>query len=220
MPSDQQIEAVPERARQSGSSETDQKLHGTLFQHLAAIDVAFKTLAESGVSASDPTLFRKTCEEILRMHETERLEAEHNIKRYEHAIVYERAKQRSATLHSSLIVGVLTSYTAKAIQGEVIAPTKLPHNVDPVTAAQPAPMTEEEARNVYCICGCTDATDAAACTCACHRGTPCGDKRCIVCTKWATNGRIVDGTVIVSAQPSRKPASKKAASRKAQAARG
>jgi len=220
---DNSIEKAPVQER-PGSTEADQKQFGTLYQHLASIDTAFKTLAETGAHTKDPLVFRKACEEILRMHEAERLEAERNIKRYEAAITTERARQRSATLHSSLIVGVLMNFVGKAARGDEIVPTTLPDNV----AITPAPegadakqsaavvepthqarMTEAEARSKYCICGCVDKDDAKSCNCECHTGVPCSDKRCIVCTKWnKTTTADFGGVILVNptkAVPGKKP---------------
>ena len=156
----------------------DQKRMGTFKMHLNELQTHFRDLMAAGIT--DPHVFQKTMTDFLRQFETIRVTQEREIHRLETQIAYCRARQRAASEHANLILAVLTTNVAQAIQahrdsnGETSRPPEstLPEEV----------ISDTEMLKTICICGCVDDIDAKDCKCACHTDVGyCEDARCAVC---------------------------------------
>jgi len=205
-----------------GSSSVDQVQLGTLINHLATVESRFADIVEHNIEAGP--LFRNSCQELLRMFEADRIKAEAAIQSYKDAILFERARQRSCSLHSNLLLAIIGKYVDVELKKKNLIPEtpdtpQLPSpGADGVNdEAKPIRETESEAMSRLCVCACQDEIDIKGCTCRCHTGHPCKDTKCNVCPVWRKKGSVPDNVTIVvrqvkkrtvKAQPAKKVAKK------------
>jgi len=150
-----------------GGTEDDQKKLGTFPSNFHALRMKLRQLEELG---PDHEAFEFLCQTLLRSFENERLTAERSIKELQRKIEWERARQHSASQHSALVLGILNMTVDKV------------KDKQPTEVAEPsAVITDTEALQIYCACGCTDDEDAAECDCPCHQGGFCDNPHCVVC---------------------------------------
>jgi len=152
-----------------GSTGTDQKRHGSHKEHYAKLIDSFKEL--EALAAADGARFKTLVFTLLKAYETMRIEQEATIARLERQIEYCRAKQKSCSEFSDLLVGMV------AVQVQE-AKTAIPPA--PAPSIDRAPSDKEVLKTI-CICGCQDDEDAANCDCRCHTEGYCDDERCAVC---------------------------------------
>ncbi|MBT8428378.1 MAG: hypothetical protein KJN79_00555 [Gammaproteobacteria bacterium] len=171
--------AVDQLAVVKEGSAGDQKRLGTFKMHLQELQVHFRDLMAEGVT--DPFVYEKTLEDLLRGFETIRVAQEQEIRKLEQRIAYCRARQRAASEHANLILAILTTNANKAIQafrdtgGQTSVPPQstLPDKTERVS--------DKEMLQTICICGCVDDEDVQSCNCECHTVGHCQDPRCSVC---------------------------------------
>lgn len=163
----------------------DQKQLGT--HKIIDLELAdqFRELLRAGIN---DVAGEKVLRNLLRGFETVRVTQEREIRRYEQAMAYCRARQRAALENANLIVAILAT-TVQELKDEKARRDK----EDAVKAADSAPvpatptpgvLTEEEFRQTHCACACQDDVDARGCACLCHTDKPCKSPTCLVCPAW------------------------------------
>lgn len=179
-----------------GGSASDQKKEGTFHLHFSKLREQFAKLKDEGGS-SEAT--RDAMLELLRAFENERLSHERAIRKAERQIDYCRAMQRACSMHSNLLVDILTRKAGDWEKREG-APSNGSGNGQLADGTKI--LTEEEARATLCICACVDDEDAEQCDCTCHTDGFCNDDDCLVC-----KSRRIAGL----SKPAKKAAKKKRA---------
>ena len=190
----------------------DQKRHGTFHMSFIQLHEQYERLMKAGGNAE--TMRDALCE-LLRGFENERTRMDQQIQHHQREIDYARAMQRACSQFSNTLVSILYR---RAGEWE-----RAPEKGQAATAQTPSTLadgskrlTEEEARQLYCVCGCTDDIDAADCGCPCHGRGYCDNTECVPCKEHRSRTLVQETTGRRKAPaPKKRAAPKKKATKKA-----